>query len=56
MRWAWGRLESTLELRIAELHKLGMTIRDIATELGVSKSQIHRRMQALGLEVSRERD
>ena len=35
-------LKNTREERIIELLGIGMTVRDVAEEVGVSKSQVHR--------------
>jgi hypothetical protein len=43
--WNHRSLEDTLADDVAELKGLGKTIREIAAELGISRSAVHRALQ-----------
>jgi len=48
--WTWAKLEGVSEAKIGELKQSGMSVREIGNELGLSKSAVHRRLKALGME------
>ena len=43
--WTWRPLEDAQAARVAELSAEGLSIRDIAAELGLSKSAVHRALK-----------
>lgn len=53
-KWTCTDLEDVTEKLVLELHRDGLSIREIADEVKVSKSKAHRILKAAGMEVKRK--
>src|SRR6266566_7713030 len=51
--WTMADPETSIETRILEMNRQGMSLRDIAEETGASKSKVHRIIKGLETHVSR---